>query len=453
MGKKKKQTRDEAQILLERLSGRKVPRHLRSRFESAPRGLHCLNKYCGNYMYVERLDYVMIRNQLNSKCPTIEHQMIAIRKLTHLTQEKFNIRLSFVKEFLNCLLQHHDTVYEGTVFGSSINGLGFIDSDVDLRLNPMKFYKDCELLEPMPYNGQEIENTLRNIANQTTICNPCFGEYVPSSRCPVAKLTFYTGNARSKYRTKEQVKSLKKGVSCDVSMLTGNTLVGLNSKLIRFYCFFDPKFHILAYVVKYWAHIHELIKPGQLSSYALINMLIFFCQQLNDPLIPTVNNMRDKYFQNLKQSENAKLAKALVKIEWNCLVCFQKGYYQGFGKNKELISILLLKFYEFLMNFNYSKHIISIASGKHMTIDEYQASDSYHSSFPIKGFINIQDPFDHTHNLTAGMEQKHFEYMIDIISHSYEKLFLELLNNFDRPDCSKTVRDWGLTTILQEFPI
>lgn len=401
----------------------------RKMFSKAPRDFRCLLSPGEFYLPVCKLDVTEIKNHLAKQSATMEHQFINLRTKTQLTLKDLNQRLKFTKLFLSCLAKHHGAFYEGILFGSSVNGLGFRDSDVDLRLRRLTQVGD-EMYEPVSLDSEMVEGTLRDIAFQTRLCCPGKGEFVPSVRCPVAKLKLsYFGKGPN-----DRKERLCEGLNFDVSLSSKNSLGSFNSMFLKFLCDLQPKFHLLATVIRFWSKCQKLIQPGDLSSYALINMLIFFCQTTQPPLLPTVDEMRRIYLDQQDKLGNPGRSQnqAMTQQEWHSVICMDKDQYPA-CKNHSLLSILLLKFFEFYLTFPFKTHVITIRPGRALDHKEFISSNQYHPKFPLKTFVNIQDPFDLKHNLTSGLEGNHFKLLMVTMRHSYEKLYNELMNNFYRP--------------------
>lgn len=422
------------------------PRFLKSRdrrlFEKTKRRPGCFSKIVDLARPLALLDEHQINLQLK-QLATIEQQMITVREVLQLRSSDIEYRVKFVQGLLTCLKRHHGIVYQGVLYGSTVNGLGHRDSDIDLRLRPLtRVDSNSNTYEPLYLNEGLIDLTLRNIAYQTTICHPAMGVFVPSTRCPLTKLKFV--------RSPDD-RNNEEGLNFDITMLAVNSLGSFNSRYLRFLCKLEPKFHILALVLRHWSKTQGLIVPGRLSSYALINMLIFFCQSISPPLLPTVDEMRDMYFKHdvcnnniysnnhIKQNGTTEQMdishphdnRALTQVESQCLICLHQECYTK-SKNEEPTSLLLLKFLEFYLRFPYSTHIITARPGHAITREDYQSSTLYNPRFPLKQYLNIQDPFDMKHNLTAGMDADHFHRLIMTVKCSYEVLHQELLDELNQ---------------------
>lgn len=445
--------------------GRKIKRTDIATYEKVRRGYRCLYDKIKNSIPIEHLDHAVIRYELAHNCRNIEEQIIHLRSLICMQSKDYSKRVFIIKEFLNCLLRHHGVVYEGLLFGSSISGLGFKDSDLDLRLRPL-LEVDVDLLEPIEHDRASVENILKNIAYQTAKCSPAFGYSAPGGRCPLAALQFVRSSVEP-----ERIKycdnvCIEQGIKLDVSMLARNSLGSFNSKYIRFLCHLEPKFHLLAIVLRYWSKSHDLIQQGRLSSYALLTMLIFFCQNISPPLLPTVDKMRETYFRDLDidVKSDSKIRIGMLRQEWNCLISFSKKSYEP-TKNSEPLCVLILKFFEFYLNFPYSTTgIMTTRTGQYVNHNEFKASLLFDDQFPVKTILNIQDPFDLSHNVTCGMTSAFFKKFLLTTRYSYERLFTELgtftkptdltrksklaNNNQDDNDNLDRLESWGLNVIF-----
>lgn len=412
-------------------------------FEKSVRNYTCLAHTAQGLIGAPIIDPDAIRCCLAYECDTIEHQILTLRLMTCLRSKDYHQRRLFTASLLDCLYAHHRVVYEGILFGSSMNGLGFRDSDVDLRLRPLVQVGE-DLFEPFNYDQEMVERTLKNIAWQTTRCCPAVGEFVPSLRCPIAKMTFLEGDPNN-------LQTLREGINYDISLSSTNSLGSFNTQYLRFLCHLEPKFHLLATILRYWSKVHDLIIAGYLSSYALITMLIFFCQTIDPPLLPTVDGMREIYLEHEGQKSQYGKDQALTQTEWNCLVSFNKDLYPQ-SANSEPLGLLLLRFFEFYLGFPYSSQIITTRTGKTLSHEEYERSPQFHPRFPIKDFLNVQDPFDLKHNVTSGMTGNHLHKFLLTVRHSYEKLFYELMYNFKRPPKLKLPQDESQDGTSEESP-
>lgn len=452
--KSKKEKKQKVVSLESKTFARKPRVKDKTLFSHSPRSFDCLKKQASQYVGVQPLSYAKIMEAL-AECKTMEHQFIKLRELVQLTSKEYTKRYKFSQHLVRCFSSHHKVKYEGVLYGSTLNGIGFRDSDIDIRIQPLTQI-DHDLYEGLKTNMNDVVAVLRNIAYQTTLCCPAEGVFVPSKRCPIAKLNFFKVFEGGAGRPQ----SYEEGLSYDISFCTGPNLGSFNSILLRFLCYLEPKFHLLATVIRYWSNRQQLIQPGQLSSYALINMLIYFCQTTEPPLLPSINYMNEIYFNHVASEEGVKKSDFSPRqLEYLCRICTRKELYAP-SINSEPLSVLVLKFFEFYLQFPYSTQIVSIRHGRALELKEFSKSDLFDTKFNIRPILNIQDPFDLKHNLTSGMQAVHFKKFLTAIRISYENLFQELLNNFIRPQRDKNVtssssayfKEWGLNRLFVVIP-
>lgn len=359
-------------------------------------------------------------------CPTIEHQFLDLRKTVQIGPEDIDRRTKLIQLFVDSIYRYSDwkLYVEGSVFGSSVNGLGFKDSDIDLILRVKTDDANSKI------DKRRILRTIKNIG-------PKFlpGKYIliNSKRCPIVKIECLDNK---KNRNKQQRRGNFNFAKIDVSIADGKPLTIHNSKCIRFLCQLEPKFHLLAIVVRYWSKAQDLIIPGYMSSYAMVCMLILFCQTLEEPLLPSYDSMREKAEQRSFEFNG-----------WDCSICMDSSSYKR-SENKQKLSLLLLCFFEMYLNFNYASDFVNIRTGRCMSKSEFAGSPYYSGSFKFNDFLNIQDPFDLSHNLTAGMNEAYFRKFLIILRRSYSTLHNQLITCSLRPSVNS---DWGLNSIFCRF--
>ncbi|KAG7489835.1 hypothetical protein JOB18_021544 [Solea senegalensis] len=252
------------------------------------------------------------------------------------------------------------------LFGSSKNGFGFRQSDLDI----------CMVLE-----GQEtmddidcitiIESLARLLKKHSGLKN-----ILPITTAKVPIVKFY---------------HVRTGLEGDVSLY--NTLALHNTHLLASYAAIDRRVKILCYVMKVFAKVCDIgdASRGSLSSYAYTLMVLFFLQQRNPPVIPVLQEIYD----------GKKKPEVLID-GWN--VYFHDdlktlpSHWSQYGKNTETVGELwlgLLRFYT--EDFDFREHVICIRQHHSLTTFNKQWTSKY---------IVIEDPFDLNHNLGAGLSRK-----------------------------------------------
>ncbi|XP_039476742.1 terminal uridylyltransferase 7 isoform X2 [Oreochromis aureus] len=251
------------------------------------------------------------------------------------------------------------------LFGSSKNGFGFRQSDLDI----------CMVLE-----GQEtiddincinvIESLARSLKK-----HPGLRNILPITTAKVPIVKFY---------------HVRTGLEGDISLY--NTLALHNTHLLATYAAIDRRVKILCYVMKVFAKMCDIgdASRGSLSSYAYTLMVLFFLQQRNPPVIPVLQEIYDgKKPEVLVDGWNVYFFDDLKALP---------SHWPHYGKNTETVGELwlgLLRFYT--EDFDFREHVVCIRQHARLTTFNKQWTSKY---------IVIEDPFDLNHNLGAGLSRK-----------------------------------------------
>nr|XP_040051270.1 terminal uridylyltransferase 7 [Gasterosteus aculeatus aculeatus] len=252
------------------------------------------------------------------------------------------------------------------LFGSSKNGFGFRQSDLDI----------CMVLE-----GQETIEDVDCISIIESLArmlrkHPDLKNILPITTAKVPIVKFY---------------HVRTGLEGDISLY--NTLALHNTHLLASYAAIDRRVKILCYVMKVFAKMCDIgdASRGSLSSYAYTLMVLFFLQQRDPPVIPVLQEIYD----------GKKKPEVLVD-GWNVyffddLKALPSRWPQH-GKNSESVGELwlgLLRFYT--EDFDFREHVICLRQHGRLTTFNKQWTSKY---------IVIEDPFDLNHNLGAGLSRK-----------------------------------------------
>ncbi|XP_042277287.1 terminal uridylyltransferase 7 isoform X3 [Thunnus maccoyii] len=252
------------------------------------------------------------------------------------------------------------------LFGSSKNGFGFRQSDLDI----------CMVLE-----GQETMddvdciNIIESLARLLKR-HPDLKNILPITTAKVPIVKFF---------------HVRTGLEGDISLY--NTLALHNTHLLASYAAIDRRVKILCYVMKVFAKMCDIgdASRGSLSSYAYTLMVLFFLQQRNPPVIPVLQEIYD----------GKKKPEVLVD-GWNVYFFDDlkalPGRWPEYGKNTETVGQLwlgLLRFYT--EDFDFREHVVCIRQHARLTTFNKQWTSKY---------IVIEDPFDLNHNLGAGLSRK-----------------------------------------------
>ncbi|KAM9858777.1 terminal uridylyltransferase 7 [Aulostomus maculatus] len=252
------------------------------------------------------------------------------------------------------------------LFGSSKNGFGFRQSDLDI----------CMVLE-----GRDTIDDVDCISIIECLArllkkHPDLKNILPITTAKVPIVKFF---------------HVRTGLEGDISLY--NTLALHNTHLLASYAAIDRRVKILCYVMKVFAKMCDIgdASRGSLSSYAYTLMVLFFLQQRNPPIIPVLQEIYD----------DKKKPEILVD-GWNVYFFDDlktlPNRWPEYGKNTETVGELwlgLLRFYT--EDFDFREHVVCIRQQARLTTFNKQWTSKY---------IVIEDPFDLNHNLGAGLSRK-----------------------------------------------
>ncbi|CAL5075461.1 unnamed protein product [Urochloa decumbens] len=81
------------------------------------------------------------------------------------------------------------------------------------------------------------------------------------------------------------------GVECDISVENKDGMT--RSRIFKFVSLLDERFQILSYLVKFWAKVHDLNSPRELtmSSMSIISLVAFHLQTRHPPILPAFSDL------------------------------------------------------------------------------------------------------------------------------------------------------------------
>ncbi|XP_015277785.1 PREDICTED: terminal uridylyltransferase 7 [Gekko japonicus] len=271
-----------------------------------------------------------------------------------------------IRQNLESFIQQEFPGTKLSLFGSSKNGFGFKQSDLDIcmTIDGLESAEGLDCIRIIEELAKVLKkhSGLRNILPITT------------AKVPIVKF-FH----------------VRSGLEVDISLY--NTLALHNTRLLSSYAAIDPRVKYLCYTMKVFTKMCDIgdASRGSLSSYAYTLMVLYFLQQRNPPVIPVLQEI----YEEQKKPE-------ILVDGWN-VYYFEKidelpAFWPDFGKNNESIGELwlgLLRFYT--EEFDFKEHVICVRRKNLLTTFKKQWTSKY---------IVIEDPFDLNHNLGAGLSRK-----------------------------------------------
>ncbi|KAM4574604.1 terminal uridylyltransferase 4 [Fundulus diaphanus] len=282
---------------------------------------------------------------------------------SHMEQQKREQILVGLERFIR---KEYNDKAQLCLFGSSKNGFGFRDSDLDICMT-LEGHETAEKL-----NCKEIIEGLAKVLKKHAGLRNILP--ITTAKVPIVKF-----------------EHKQSGLEGDISLY--NTLAQHNTRMLATYAALDPRVQFLGYTMKVFAKRCDIgdASRGSLSSYAYILMVLYFLQQRQPPVIPVLQEIFD-----------GKTAPERMVDGWNAF------FFDDMDKlrqrladrqpNTESVGELwlgLLRFYT--EEFDFKEHVISIRQQKRLTTFEKQWTSKC---------IAIEDPFDLNHNLGAGVSRK-----------------------------------------------
>ncbi|XP_006825661.1 speckle targeted PIP5K1A-regulated poly(A) polymerase-like [Saccoglossus kowalevskii] len=326
-------------------------------------------------------------------------------------------------------------------FGSSVNGFGSKGCDLDLHLDlhgsnykyifckiPKEFSDEKELRESVQIepstSGEPVLSERQTgepvVQCTTTLADPdafdvdnaepdeimdliakiikkCAPgckhvQAITTARCPVVKFIHS-----------------ESGLSCDISV--NNSLAMQNTELLHLYASIDERVQSLVYSLRQWAKYKELAGNAsnagpRLTNYTLTLMVMFYLQQEEFKLIPTVEELK-------AVTDDSEVT---IIDNWDCTFTrhIDKLCYKKTSKTAEK---LLAEFFSFYSSFDFEHCMICPRSGKKIPIDSINKEE-----MKIKvTSICIRDPFELNHNTAMNVSNKlehklaeEFSYVTDL---------------------------------------
>ncbi|CAL9707559.1 unnamed protein product [Knipowitschia caucasica] len=272
---------------------------------------------------------------------------------------------------LQAFVRRHFPGAKLQLFGSSKNGFGFRQSDLDIcmMLTGRDTIEDDECISIIESLARLLKkhSGLKNILPITT------------AKVPIVKFCH-----------------VQTGLEGDISLY--NTLALHNTHLLASYAAIDPRVKILCYVMKVFAKMCDIgdASRGSLSSYAYTLMVLFFLQQRNPPVIPVLQEMYNgKKPERIVDGWNVYFFDDLKALPSRWPHC---------GQNKETVGQLWLGLLQFYTeDFDFREHVICIRQHERLT--------TFNKQWTSK-LIAIEDPFDLNHNLGAGLSRKMINFIM-----------------------------------------
>lgn len=236
---------------------------------------------------------------------------------------------------------------------------------------------------------------------------------VPSARRPVVKFCHRPS-----------------GLHGDVSL--SNRLALHNSRFLSLCSELDGRVRPLVYTVRCWAQGRGLSGSGPLlSNYALTLLVIYFLQTRDPPVLPTVSQLTQKAGEGEQ-----------VEVDgWDCSFPRDASRLEP-STNKEPLSSLLAQFFSCVSCWDLRGSLLSLREGQALPVAGGLPSNLWEGL--RLGPMNLQDPFDLSHNVAANVTSRVAGRLQNCC-----RAAANYCRSLQYQRRSSRGRDWGLLPLVQ----
>ncbi|XP_027630779.1 speckle targeted PIP5K1A-regulated poly(A) polymerase isoform X2 [Tupaia chinensis] len=236
---------------------------------------------------------------------------------------------------------------------------------------------------------------------------------VPSARRPVVKFCHRPS-----------------GLHGDVSL--SNRLALHNSRFLSLCSELDERVRPLVYTIRCWAQGRGLSGSGpHLNNYALTLLVIYFLQTRDPPVLPTVSQLTQKAGEGEQ-----------VEVDgWDCSFPKDASRLEP-STNVEPLSSLLAQFFSCVSSWDLHGSLLSLREGQALPVAGGLPSHLWEGL--RLGPMNLQDPFDLSHNVAANVTSRVAGRLQNCC-----RAAANYCRSLQYQQRSSRGRDWGLLPLLQ----
>ncbi|KAL7869972.1 hypothetical protein AOLI_G00139600 [Acnodon oligacanthus] len=379
----------------------------RKEFKLATKGKHDPKK---PQISLERLNYELcqaasVNEQMQKVVESFqlsENDRTARELLIQLLQEVFT-------EFLpDCLI---------VPFGSSVNTFGVQSCDLDLVL-------DLEHTKAFQSRGKKSEQTEENQSEDGHSEDSILSDVDLATATPAEILELVAAILRKCVPGVHKVQSLStarlplvkfsyRELNLEGDITINNRLAVRNTRFLQLCSGLDCRVRPLVYTVRLWAKQKQLAGNPfgggpLLNNYALTLMVIFYLQNVNPPVLPSVEQLKHMACEE----------EQCVIDGWDCTFPSQPFTVPP-SKNTDDLCTLLFGFFTFYSKFDFPGSVLSLREGRTLPITDFLSRDEEmpdtpqgsepkqrNTTHPKLGPVNILDPFELHHNVAGNLSER-----------------------------------------------
>ncbi|GAB1606566.1 speckle targeted PIP5K1A-regulated poly(A) polymerase-like isoform X2 [Argonauta hians] len=358
---------------------------------------------------------------------TVDEQILLLHNQVKLTDDELQKREEFCTLFRNVLCPYFPGC-SVSLFGSSVNGFGIRGCDIDVFLDlHQTLPKDVPAVDEEP-NLKFMKNTavpMDNFLHLTAYkqvrflqkilskhLRDSFGNFfpIPSVQCPIVRFIHRKSN-----------------ITFDLSLQNKNGLH--NTSLLKYYKTYDSRVAPMVCVIRLWAKLQKLASIGgtSFSSYSITLLVIFFLQNTQPAVLPSVKHIID-----LCTPEE-------INIVDGCNYSYPKrppAEVLPPSENTDNLETLVCKFFDFFLHIDYESTVISTNTAQLLPRSTFE-TDPDLQTFKLSS-ISIQDPYMLATNVAGNV--------IDKVKMDFIKGLFKAQTQLSSPKPEKGL--WGIPSIF-----
>ncbi|KAI6178759.1 hypothetical protein M3Y98_00536600 [Aphelenchoides besseyi] len=257
--------------------------------------------------------------------------------------------------------------------GSTVNGCGSYDSDMDLCCVTPDYMHDGNLRAFGIRTLRKIRKHLFQSYDQE-IMNKC--EFI-QAKVPILRIEF-----------KDQFNTLQ------VDLNVNNEAGIRNSHLLHYYSRIDDRFPALCLLIKHWAKEHGIADAaiGFLNSYSLILLCLHYLQAVvSPPILPNLQTLFPEQFSDFVELGKTSL---FLDLERHPKL------------NTMSVGELLIGMFDYYSKFDFNNWAISVRTGKTFSRRELCKSTDRFCMF-------IEEPYDRNNTARCVTDPDNFEVIME----------------------------------------
>lgn len=307
--------------------------------------------------------------EILESAPSLKDQMTILHRTTCLNDLGTRLRFLAAKQIERSMSGIFPKA-RALLFGSSVNGFGKMGCDLDMILRMWPDKKSGDYSRLIFHTKENLSNGRSQTQRQMETVGDILQQFLPGvdhvrrilqARVPIIKYHHV---------------HLDLEVDLSMSNMTGFYM----SELLFMFGEIDERVRPLVFCIRKWAQSVGLTNPSPgrwISNFSLTALVIFFLQQLKQPVLPPINLL-------IEQATNEDVR--ITEDDINCTFMRDLNQLQFSTKNVDNVDNLLMQFFEFFAQFDFHSKAISLNEGRTIPKPEHTAMYIVN---PLEQILNV----------------------------------------------------------------